>query len=158
MSTGRIIALIAASFATLLAITLLGVGGLMLWLHEAKRDDDGYYTSRIAGLETPAYAVTSEGLTVADVPDWLFKDGNLADARLVVSGADAEQRLFVGVAPALEARAHLAGVDRALVHDADLRGKLDDIGVKLDYRAGGAPSAPPGEQDFWLASVEGSGT
>ena len=40
MSTGRVIALIAASFATLLAITLLGVGGLMLWLHEAKRDDE----------------------------------------------------------------------------------------------------------------------
>ena len=42
MSTGRVIALIASSFAKLVAVAVIGAGGVLLWLHETRRGGDGY--------------------------------------------------------------------------------------------------------------------
>ncbi len=158
MSARRVAVVIAATVISLTALALLAGGGVLVWLHEAKRDAEGYYTSQITGLETSGYAITAEGFAVADVPDWLFDSGRLADARLTVTSRAGGGALFAGVAPETDVAAYLANVDRAVVHEADLRGNLDTVQLQLERRAGGSVPELPGTQDFWLASVEGPGT
>ena len=112
MSPGRVIVLVLGSLVSLLALALFAGGGGLLWLHEAKRDSDGFYTSQLVGLETSTYALASEGLDVVDVPSAIFDSGRLGEARLVVTASDGVTPVFVGVAREADAADYLEGVDR----------------------------------------------
>ncbi|HEU4865994.1 MAG TPA: DUF4389 domain-containing protein, partial [Actinomycetota bacterium] len=59
---------------------------------------------------------------------------------------------FVGIGPADEVERYLGGVERDEVVDLDNSG---DPGYSR--RSGGAPSGPPGDETFWVASTEGAG-
>src|SRR3972149_8840035 len=82
MRAGRVVLRGLGSVATLLALGLLAGGGALLWLHETKRDAEGFYTSEVTRFQTTSYALTAEGVEVADVPDWLFESGRLGGGRV----------------------------------------------------------------------------
>ena len=73
-------------------------------------------------------------------------------ARIEVTGADSGSDIFVGIAPVADTTAYLDGVERTHRRPTWARGSPPAI------RTGaGAPSAPPGEQDFWVAQASGLG-
>ena len=67
------------------------------------------------------------------------------------SAPRATRPVFVGIARSSAVTAYLGGVRRAEVRD------IAPWHVSYDVLAGGRPSAPPGSQSFWAASVTGSG-
>jgi hypothetical protein len=153
MRPGRVIALVMGCLLALPALGML-LGGSALGLAYAfARDDDGYFEMSLDDVETVTVAVAAEDVDLAADPgspdfliDWLD-----ADVRLQVAALDTDAELFVGIAPADELDAYLAGVAHDEITEVDgndpvyeRRGGLDEI-------------APPTEQDFWTVSTVGTG-
>lgn len=153
MTPGRIVALILGC-ALLLPGGALLLGGAGLAATVAfGRDDAGYLGGDVRGLQTPtvAIAVAEPGVVGADGGlDWVV-DAASVDLRLTVTGEDSARPIFVGIAPASDVRAYLAGV----AHE-NVVGIVDG---RVEYRSdtGGDDVAPPGAQTFWVTQVSGSG-
>lgn len=151
MRPGRIVALVFGVVVALIALTLVAGGAVLTWAHTTQRDAEGFITSPEYRLETPGYALASGAVDVAVVPaDWWPSD--LLDVRFVVERPDAEM-VFVGIGPSGDVAAYLSGV---AYDEVTHLGRRTDV----DYQAheGGAPSGPPGDQGFWVASAQGTGT
>jgi len=157
VSAGRVALLVFGSIATLIALGALAAGAFGLWVHETKRDADGFYTTRTE-LSTPTYALSSEGFDIADVDDWPFGEGTFATVRLQGTNVDPAREIFIGIAPERDARQYLAGVQHDEVVDLDFGGDLDDATVDYRRRPGSSTPAPPADQPFWAASVSGAGS
>ena len=157
MSAGRVTLLVFGSLATLVALGALAAGAFGLWLHETKRDEDGFYTTRTE-LSTPTYALSSEGFDIADVDDWPFGEGTFATVRLQGASVDPAHEIFIGIAPERDARRYLAGVEHDEVVDLNFGGSFDDATVDYRRRPGSTTPSTPADQSFWAASVSGSGS
>ncbi|MCC6224551.1 MAG: DUF4389 domain-containing protein [Thermoleophilia bacterium] len=163
MKAGKVILIVLGSLATLVALGLLAGGGGLLWAHTTQRDDEGFYTSELTRFQSTAYAITSEELSVSDIPDWLLDQGRLGTLRLRGSSTDAGKELFLGVGRDRDVAAYLAGVEYDEVTDIDVDIDLDatdEHGISVEYRRvpGTAAPGPPGGQKFWVASASGPGT
>ncbi|OWY61179.1 DUF4389 domain-containing protein, partial [cyanobacterium TDX16] len=60
----------------------------------------------------------------------------------------------MGIGPEADVARYLDGVARAEVDDV----RTDPFDVDYRHVEGGPPPGPPGEEDFWVASAEGSGS
>jgi hypothetical protein len=155
MSGRRVFFLSAGSMLALLALALVVAGASLLWVHSAKRDSDGYYSSRAEHFETTGSAIVSDNLDVGtDGPDWLFDDGRLATIRLRGSSEEAGKDIFIGVARTEQLKAYLAGAPYDVVTDFE----LDPFRVDYRREEGSGGLEPPGEQTFWAVSAEGAPT
>jgi Domain of unknown function (DUF4389) len=148
-TAGSVTALV---FGCLFALSSLGVGaggGLALWADATQRVD-GFVTSPEVSLDTDAFALVAEEFELhAEGPDWVLPRSILGDARVRITGdGDA---VFVGVGRASQVTNYLSGVSYAEIPELAWRDGHDLIGTQ-----GGAPPTPPGQQDFWVASSEGS--
>ncbi|HSI80489.1 MAG TPA: hypothetical protein VK919_07550 [Solirubrobacterales bacterium] len=147
-TAGRVIGMVFASIGGLIGLALLLGGIAVLAAYAFARDDDGYFTSDRQRLDSATYAITTEDIDLGtDEVDWA-PDKLLGDVRIQVEG---EGPVFVGIAPDADVGSYLGDVAHDVLIDFD----GDD--PEFDPREGGAPRAPPGEQDFWAAQVEGSG-
>jgi hypothetical protein len=148
-----VVLVILGSVLALLGAGLLAGGCGLLWADQTQRDDDGYLSTPTDRFEVSSYAIVSEPIDlVADDTegiDWLLSDDVLGDVRLRASDGD----LFIGVGRTSDVRAYLRGVEHHVLKDVDYH----PFRARYDERAGDAPTASPGEQDFWVARVSGSG-
>jgi hypothetical protein len=154
MKPGRVFALVAGCLLVGPGIGLLAGGGVLAAAYAFDRDDSGYFSATVDRLESPTAAITAGDLdlvTDPGSPDWLL-DRLDADVRLEVTGAAARAPLFVGIGPAADVDAYLAGV----AHDQ----VIDSTGDAPAYRrsSGQTVIAPPTEQSFWVESATGNGT
>jgi Domain of unknown function (DUF4389) len=153
MKVGKILLLVFGSIAALVALGLMAGGGVLLWAHEAKRDGEGFYTSDVTRYQTTSYALASDDFQVADVPDWLFDEGRLAEIRLRGSSIDPAKELFIGVGRQQDVDTFLSGVE----HDQVVDVHFEDADVRYRRRPGLSEPRPPGTETFWAASVQGPG-
>jgi hypothetical protein len=147
----RVVALVLGSLLLLPGIALAAAGGLLLWAHGVHRSD-GFVTSPEDRFGTSTHALVSERIDLRTGADWLPVSTTLGDARVEVTADDADE-VFVGVARVADATAYLRGVSRTEVEALGFDSPLGND----DQRPGGAPSAPPGDQDFWIAQASGTG-
>lgn len=151
MTKGRTAIVIIGALIGLFAIALLIGGGGLLWANETQRGADGFFSTDEFTMSTGLHAITSADVDLgADPSDWFPSD--LATVRLDVESAGS-QPVFVGIG-----------------RSDDVESYLDDVAVSevsritgfggVTYRevAGSATPTPPGEQDFWATSAEGTGT
>ncbi|MGN6169637.1 MAG: hypothetical protein ACTHQQ_15925 [Solirubrobacteraceae bacterium] len=134
---------------------LAGLGGLLVIagvalviVHLTQRDKDGYYTSSTIQVAAPGYAVTAEGLRIANLPSFT----NDVVGRVRVSARSNNGRsLFVGIASQNALNSYLGGVARNQVTDVN--------GSTPSYarHAGRAPTGPPASQGFWHTASSGRG-
>ena len=156
MSVGKVLLLVFGTFVTLVALALLAAGGAGLWAQTTQRDEDGFFTTATQRFETPGFAIASEEVelfTDDDIPDWLDV-GDLATVRVVATGTEPDAEIFVGIARARAVSAYLADVAHSQIVDTD----WEPFDAEYRLVAGDRVPAPPGEQDFWAASVQGAGT
>jgi len=154
MKVGKILLLVFGSIATLAALALLAVGGVLLWAHTTQRDEDGFLTSRTVRFETATRAVTSAEIdlgTDAEGPDWV---GGLATVRIRVTNSEPAREIFVGIATRQNVEDYLAAVEHAEVVDID----YDPVSVEYRIEPGDSPPAPAAAQEFWDETAEGAGT
>jgi hypothetical protein len=147
-TASRVIGIVFASLGGLIGLALL-IGGIAVFAAYAfGRDDDGYFTSDRHRLESATYAITTENIDLGvDEGDWA-PDKILGNVRIQVDG---EKPVFVGIGSDDDVDRYLGDV----AHD-ELTG-FDGGDPEFDAHEGGAPRAPPGDQDFWVAESEGSG-
>jgi hypothetical protein len=145
-----VIALVVAILILLPGLGLVAAGGLLLWADGPGRNDDGYLYSSSDNFSTSGYAITSASIDLATGADWLPVSSALGTAKIQVTGSGSD--IFLGIARVADTTEYIGGVDRSIVTDLG-------SGSPPAIRTGaGAPSTPPGEQDFWVAQAEGSGT
>lgn len=148
---GRVIALVVGILLLLPGLGLLVGGGVLIWADGPARNDDGYLYSASDDFATSGYAITSGSIDLATGADWLPVSSALGSARIQVTGTGSSD-IFIGIARVADTTEYIGGVDRSVVTDLG-------SGSPPAIRTGaGAPSTPPGEQDFWVAQSEGSGT
>ena len=141
------IGLIFASIGGLIGLALL-LGGIAVLAAYAFGRDDGYFNSDRRPLDSATYAITSGDIDLGhDEADWA-PDKILGDVRVRVAG---EQPVFVGIGREEDVDRYLGDV----AHDELVNFDGDD--PELDSHEGGAPRAPPGNEDFWVVESEGSG-
>ena len=147
-TASRVIGIVFASIGGLIGLALL-VGGIAVLVAFAfSRDDHGYFNSDRHRLESATYAIVTDDIDLgADEVDWA-PDKILGNVRVRVDSAES---VFVGIGSDDD-------VDRYL-GDVSYDELIDFDGANPDFEPhdGRAPSAPPGDQDFWVARSEGSG-
>jgi hypothetical protein len=131
-----------------LGVLAFALGGTLLGLHLATRDDDGFYEIDENRIVTPGRALVSDSVEVDVGDEWAFDASDLGDLRLAAESVGGGA-VFVGIGPTADVRRYLAGVPQQQVDFTD--GDLED--ATLGTRA----PAPPGSQTFWAASAEGPG-
>jgi hypothetical protein len=147
--TGHVV---AGSVAALIAVVLIVAGAFALW-GESRKDADGYLSTGTERFTTTSRALASERLDVeVDDKSWIAGVEDLGDTRLRVASANGEP-VFAGIAAQRDVAAYLRGVEHTVVADID----SSPFSARHRERQGTREPAPPAEQDFWAASVQGSG-
>ena len=98
-------------------------------------------------FRTPTYAIVSESADIeTGGAEWAL-DSFLGTVRI---RSESERPVFVGIGPATEVDRYLDDVEHDVVTDLEDEPRYSRLG-------GGEPDAPPGAQQFWVASTSGSG-
>lgn len=154
MRKSRPILIVLGALLGIIALAMLAGGAVLTWAHATQRDADGFYNTPDYEISTDGYALVSESLDLflENEPQWLGLSD--VEVRLRTTPLTAETDLFVGIAPSDEVTAYLAEVP----HDVVTRVGGDADDVSYQGEPGSAAPPAPGEQDFWAATAEGSGT
>lgn len=148
----RMVATVAGAVLVLLSVGLMAAGSAMLWVHSARRDAAGYYTTPVISLQTSAYALTFNADLPADSVGWVPSDV-LGKVRVRATAAD-QSSIFIGVAPRADVTSWLSGVAHQPV---TVLGQGSALASSPKGAVAQAP-APPSEQTLWVASTHGPGT
>lgn len=149
MNAGKVVLAIFGAILGLLAVGLLAAGAGLMWAYGTQRSADGYFTSATTELSTGTYALTTAQIDLGSRPgDW-FPSGQIATVRVNVEPSS-DGPLFIGIGPDDEVSDYLDGVGVAEVTHFGLRGS----DVRYETNQGEAPSTPPEDQTFWVASSQ----
>ena len=156
MKAGRIVALVFGCLAALIGIAMFFGTVALGFVYGTQRDDDGYFSTGTVQLESTTAALRSEDIDLGSDEDpdrWPFRDGDLATVRLRAQAPPGEE-IFVGIAHTSDVDAYIDGV----AHDevVDIRWSSDRVRYRR-IQGERMPLAPPGEQQIWVATAEGSG-
>ena len=145
---GRVIALVAASILALVSVGLLAAGGSALVLDQTQRDASGYLMTSTQPYSTSTYALVSASYRGGTSGDWFVNRELIGTVKLRVNST---RPVFIGIGPENAVNTYLGGVAHASGSSLTAR--------SADFRTygGGAPSAPPSTQTFWVADTTGSG-
>ena len=142
----RVAVVILGSILALTGVGMLAGGGAATVIHLTQRDDDGFLTSSTEQLSSDGYAVTTEGIDLAGVDEWLVERGV---GRVRVRAESRLRPVFVGIAREASLDRYLA----ATAHD-----ELREINpARYRSRDGGPPPTAPAQADIWVASAAGGG-
>lgn len=150
---GRVVAVVLGSLVFLVSGGLLTAGATLGVADATLRNDDGYLMTGSTSLRTSSYAIASEPFVIASGTDGEpLPKAVLGD---VVIRTDANEPVFVGIAPAADVAAYLEGVEHVRLVDLESPGGLG----RTVYREqpGGAVRTLPGDTDIWAATATGSG-
>lgn len=128
----------------LLGLVLAGSTGLALSFFGA----DGRLTSPAFHAATEGVAIVADDIQIDDLPGARDTFTQLqATVELDLSGVSGD--IFIGVAPAADARAYLRDAPIDVVSD------FDPFALRTRPVRGRANVERPGSQDFWVASTDG---
>lgn len=153
MKTGRVVLLVLGTILAMVGLGLLAGAAGTGWANAQQRDG-GYLTTPTERFRSPFFALTSPGLNIVEdgfVPDFVTNDAG----RLLLQGStESEKELFIGIGRQSDVARYLEGVPHS-----ELR-RVEFAPFDVNYRdiPGSATPQPPGEQTFWAASTQGSGT
>jgi hypothetical protein len=145
----RVVVVILGCILALAGAGMLLGGCAATVVHLTQRDDDGFLTSPTEQVSSDGYAVTAEGLDLADLDnwgDWLVEQGV---GRVRIRAESRLPPVFVGIAREADLDRYLAQT----AHDELLEINPD----RYQSRAGGSPPSVPGRADIWVASAAGEG-
>jgi hypothetical protein len=136
-------------------LILVGIGGLLVIaaialgvVHLTQRGKDGFYTASTVQATSRGYAITAEGLHIANLPS---VTNDIIGTLRVSARSNNGRALFVGIAASDDVNRYLGAVARSQVTD------VNNSTLKYQNHAGIAPIRLPGSQTFWHASSSGTG-
>lgn len=152
MSPGKVAIAVIGAMLGLLAVGFIVAGGALLWAFGTQRNADGFFTSPSFALSSDTHALTTTEIDLSARPAGWFPSSGLATIRIEVEPAG-DGAVFVGLGDEDEVEAYLSGVGYTEVT------RIGSFFDEVSYRdvEGGPPPGPPGDEDFWVATVEGEG-
>ncbi|MDJ0408277.1 DUF4389 domain-containing protein [Rhodococcoides fascians] len=151
MGINRILALVVGCVVAFVSFAMLGVG-LLLFAGYLAQDDEGRISLPTAPLTTASHALVSEDVSLVGAIDSQVADEVTVSAR--VTSSDPAREVLIGVAPTAEVDDYLRGVAHTVVTDVE----FSPFRARYDTVAGGEPSGPPLDQQWWSARSSGIGT
>jgi hypothetical protein len=148
-TAGRVVLVVVGVVVGIVAFGLLAGGCALVAVDQTQRDDDGFLMSPTEEFASPTFAIVSKSADIGSEGGERALDAFLGDVRI---RSESELPVFVGIGPAADVDRYVAGVAHDVVDDLDSDGDPEYV-----RRSGRAPSAPPGEQRFWVASASGAG-
>jgi hypothetical protein len=148
-SAGRVTLVVVGVVVGIIAFGLLAGGCALVAVDQTQRDDDGFLMSPTQDFASPTFAIVSKSADISSEGGERALDAFLGDVRI---RSESERPVFVGIGPAAAVDRYVAGVAHDVVDDLD-----SDGDPEYARRRGGAPSAPPASQTFWVASAMGAG-
>ena len=151
---GSVIAVVLGSLLALGGLGSVAGGAAVLAIDGHARDADGMISTSSEDFATAAYALRFGTADIswanggsAAAGDWL------GEIQVRAQGGSSDIPLFVGLAAESDVTRYLSGVQVDRVTD------IRAFPFSVAYRSQGsaAPTALPGSQDFWVASVSGVG-
>jgi hypothetical protein len=155
MRPAKIAAIVGGILLVLIGLALILPGGFLFWAYGTQRDSAGFYETSSRVLSTNAYALTTPNVDLGTGPwnwTWIPKGGTAAVRIEAESTGSAP--LFIGIGPTDRVSEYLSGV----AHDEVTNFAPWSRAVDYRHTGGGAPRSVPGQQDFWVAKQEGSGS
>jgi hypothetical protein len=148
-----VVLIVVGVLISLAGLTLTAGGRALVWAHATQRDGDGYYSTGAERLETTSYAITSDEIDLGAADQETPVDlGDLGTIR-IRADRTGPGAVFVGIARQRDVNAYLAGVAHAHIDQV----RLAPFAVQYRYTDGRREPQPPGRQDIWVASAEGTG-
>ncbi|GAB2463674.1 DUF4389 domain-containing protein [Jatrophihabitans fulvus] len=147
---GRVTSLVAGILMGILALGIVGAGGVAAWATSTQRGAGGYISSDRHTFRTDGYAVTSDRIDLGNAGDAVTPGDVLGTVRIRVRGIDATDDVFVGIAPKADADRYLRGVSHLVVTGWDGSDRTRS-------GSGRAPAVRPSEAGIWSASAKGTG-
>jgi hypothetical protein len=148
---------VLGALVALLAAGLLAAAATLGWAAAAaRRDANGYVTMPAGRYRTIAVALTSQSVDLGANPgpaDWAVSRRSPAALRVRCASERPHRAVFIGIAPAGDVDAYLAGV----AHDEIARVRFRPFSVEYRGQPGARRPAPPAAQRFWSASASGTG-
>ncbi|MFB6291304.1 MAG: hypothetical protein ABEJ25_06210 [Candidatus Bipolaricaulia bacterium] len=157
MSGGRIFLIIVSVFILLIGLGLVAGGGALWWSNAFLRDSEGYYTTRTIDIERNSYGVTTYPARIEFGPTWFFDWSNLVKVKLSATN-NRVKKSFIGIAEEKDLLDYLSGVAYDEIVELHINQPFGSPRISYREYPGEAPSKPPTEKDFWVASTVGSGT
>jgi len=152
MSAGKVFMAVTGAILALVAIALLFGGGTLMWAYHTQRDADGYFDSPTYQIAADGYAISTSSVDLTSHPGEWWPSRVRGTVRLRVRAAGGAP-VFVGIGPRNQIEAFLSGVAHSEI--TDIHSRLRDL--TIDQKPGDAPQAPPDQQKFWTAAIEGEG-
>ena len=141
--------MVVGTIAGLLAFGLLAGGCALVAVDQTQRDDDGFVMSPTQDFDTDVRDRVRERRPRHRGAEWAL-DTFLGTVRI---RSESDRPVFVGIGPAARGR---RGTSKA--SSATSSTDFDSSGdPEYSRRSGGAPSGPPGNETFWVASTAGAG-
>jgi len=154
MKAGRIVLLV---FGILFVITSFGLligGSVLLTLENSFKDSQGFIsTHNIEVTAKSAAVVTGPADFRMDTVVW-SRPRNLATVKIVATEVDPKKQVFIGIARTSAINSYLDGISYSETRDFSVHS--DTLRLNTFQGANAAPA--PTTQNFWVASVNGSGT
>jgi hypothetical protein len=144
---GRVVLIVVGVIAALLSLALLAGGTALVVVDQTQRDEDGFLMSPSEDFSTATYAIVSESADVDFGGSESAARAILGDVRI---RSESDRDVFVGIARDTDVEEYLNGVERSVVTDIERD-------PEYSHRSGDAPTSPPGDQRFWVASTSGPG-
>ncbi len=154
MRPAKIVAIVIGAFLVLIGLALLAPGGFLLWAYGTQRDSSGYFETSNRVVSTSTYALATPDVNInvgSDLGNWVPKGATAAiRLRAATTGS---MPLFIGIGSSDAVSQYLADVGHEEITN------FGWFSASVNYRRvpGGAPSAPPGQENFWVAKQEGTG-
>ncbi len=157
---GRILALVFGIVALIVSILWVIASVLLIVWVSGPKDPDGYRVSETSSMTVDSHAVVVDLVELnmdEGILGW-FETEDAVVVRLKGIGNASTKELFVGVAREDDAMAYLGDVHYDFAINYYWRVSPGNVTLKIAEtmpHRGGAPSEPPTNQTFWLASDHG---
>ena len=150
-SGSRVTAVVVGSLLVVTAVGTAVGGSVLAAVDRGGRDAGGFVTTGPMPVAAPGYAVVLDPVDMQTGTDGPDLGTILGDVRVSAVGSGGSA-VFVGIGPATDVDAYLAGVERTR-----LTASRDGGRAVPRELPGGAPATAPTQQAFWAAAASGPG-
>jgi hypothetical protein len=146
-TAGRVVLVVVGSIAALVGAGLLAAGIAAIVIDQTQRDAQGFLMSPSETFHSPGYAVVSQSARVNFAgQEWVAR----RILGTVKIQSESVRPVFLGIGREADVDSYLGNVARSVVKEINRKPRYEE-------EHGGAPSGPPSQQRFWVASASGAG-
>jgi hypothetical protein len=151
----KVVSMILGVLLALVGVLSVVAGAFVLVVDRRYSDSSGFFSTATQTVGSSGFALTAPDINGQLAGGWERWGLSHAQATVRVTGSSKlPAPVFIGIGPTEQVSKYVSGAARDRITSIDLR----TGSVEYDHVDGTTQPAPPGEQDFWVAKVAGTGS